>query len=59
MIIFLKILDGTGLYGSLIQDTFSFSCFLSALLIFIYLWRKGKLDMDQTAANEMLEIDEE
>jgi len=52
-----KILDGTGLYGSLIHSSFAFFFFGGALLIFCFLWKKGGLDMDEGPALHML-IDE-
>ncbi len=54
-----KILDGIGVYGGLLHFTFAAAFFGGALLIFIYLWRKGQLDMDETPAERMLEDDDE
>lgn len=54
-----KILDGAGVYGGLVHLTIAAVFFGSAVLIFIYLWRKGRLDMDQGPANKMLEEDDE
>lgn len=48
-------LDGLGIYGTLFH--FSFAAFFlgSAALIFLYLWRKGRLDFDEEPAIKMLE----
>lgn len=54
---FAQILDGIGVYGSLVHFSFAGFFFGVALLIFIYLWRKGKLDMDESPAEQMLEDD--
>ena len=52
-----KILDGIGIYGSIVHFSFAGLFFSAALLIFLYLWRKGKLDMDESPAEQMLEDD--
>ena len=52
-----KILDGVGLYGSLLHLVIAATFFGTAALIFFYLWRKGLLDMDQSPADKMLEND--
>ncbi|MEC7840225.1 MAG: hypothetical protein VX777_09335 [Chlamydiota bacterium] len=52
-----KTLDGIGVYGGLLHFAFAAAFFGGALLIFIYLWRKGRLDMDETPAKRMLEDD--
>lgn len=49
-----KTLDGIGIYGELLHFTMAAAFFGSALLIFINLWRKGKLDMDEGPAKHML-----
>lgn len=54
-----KTLDGEGIYGSLVHYTVAAAFFGSALLLFIYLWRKGRLDMDEGPAQKMLEDEEE
>lgn len=52
-------LDGTGLYGTLIHFAFSAAFFGSAVLIFLYLWKKGRLDMDEEPAARMVNDDDE
>lgn len=48
-------LDGLGIYGSLFHFTMAVAFFGSALMVFIYLWRKGNLDMNEGPALSMLE----
>ena len=52
-------LDGSGLYGALIHSAFTCALFGSALLTFIVLWRHGRLDMDDEAAEQMVHQEEE
>jgi nitrogen fixation-related uncharacterized protein len=49
-----KVLDGVGLYGELLHFIIALVSFGTAVLIFIYLWRKGRLDMDEGPAERML-----
>lgn len=51
-------LDGTGLYGTLLHTAFAAAFFGSAALIFFQLWRRGRLDMDEDAAIQMLKSEE-
>lgn len=51
--------DGSGLYGSLFNYAILSALFFSTLLVFVYLWRKGRLDMDEEAKWKMLEEDHE
>lgn len=48
-------LDGGGVYGSLLYYSLTIAYVGSAFLIFIYLYRKNRLDMDETAKEEMME----
>lgn len=48
-------LDGAGVYGSLLHYTFLLALMGSTLLVFVNLWRKGKLDMDEEAKMRMME----
>ncbi|MCB1111588.1 MAG: hypothetical protein H7A37_04055 [Chlamydiales bacterium] len=52
-------LDGGGVVGETLHYALSIAMFGSALLVFLYLWRKGRLDMDQDPANKMMETDED
>ncbi|MEM1281999.1 MAG: cbb3-type cytochrome oxidase assembly protein [Chlamydiota bacterium] len=54
-----KTLDGLGIYGGLLHFTIAATFFGGALIIFIYLWRKGRLDMDEGPAERMLNDDQE
>ena len=55
---FLAALDGWG-YTGLILDYGMIVAFSgSTLLLFIYFWKKGRLDFDETAKFEMLEEDD-
>lgn len=47
--------DGTGVYGSLLHYSVLFALMGSTLLVFIHLWRKGRLDMDEKAKYQMME----
>lgn len=51
----MNILDGSGLYGSLLGYGLTIAYAGSALLIFIYLLRKGRLGIDEEASLEMME----
>jgi hypothetical protein len=50
--------DGIGIYGAVLHYAFLFALIGSTLLVFIYLWRKGKLDMDEGAKEQMMKGDD-
>jgi hypothetical protein len=50
--------DGGGVYGSILYYSLTIAYVGSAFLIFVYLYKKGKLDMDETPKNHMMETDE-
>jgi len=50
--------DGGGIYGSFLQYSLFFALLGSALLVFFYFWRKGKLDMDEAPKMQMMNEDE-
>lgn len=52
------ITDEMGVYGSLLHYAMIIAFVGGAFLIFIYLWRKGRLDMDEAPKYEMMEDDE-
>lgn len=54
-----KTLDGTGIYGEVLHFSFAAFFFAGSFLIFIYLWNKGRLDMDEGPAVRMFEDDSE
>lgn len=54
-----KTLDGSGLYGSLIHSSVALFFGGSALLIFFFLWKKGRLDMNEEPALHMLKDEQD
>jgi len=50
--------DETGVYGSILHYALIFFFVGGAFIIFIYLWRKGRLDMDEEAKYQMMNDDE-
>lgn len=48
------VLDGGGECGSITHYVFILTLVGSAFLIFLYLWRKGKLDMDEEPKHTMM-----
>lgn len=50
-------LDGWGIYGMALDYAVIALFTLSALLAFIYFWRKGRLDMDEEPKMQMMEED--
>jgi len=53
----LAVLDGGGVYGSLLHYGLVIAFVGSAFLVFLYLWRKGRLDMDEGPKYQMMEED--
>lgn len=53
-----RILDGSGVYGGYLHYATVIFFVGTALLIFLYLWRKGRLDMDEEPKYQMLKNDE-
>lgn len=53
------LLDGSGLYGDLFYWSSTIALCGSAVLFFIYFWKKGRLDMDESPAEEMLQHSED
>ncbi len=49
--------DIGGVYGSLWHYSMVFTLMGSTVLVFIYLWRKGRLDMDEEAKYQMMQSD--
>jgi hypothetical protein len=47
-------LDGGGVYGSAIHYSFIILFVGGALIIFLYLWSKGRLDMDEEPKLQMM-----
>jgi hypothetical protein len=48
------VLDGSGECGSMVHYAFIVAFVGSAFLIFLYLWRKDKLDMDEEPKIKMM-----
>jgi hypothetical protein len=51
----LAVIDGFGVYGNYVHFSFVVLFVGSAFLIFLYLWNKGRLDMDEEAKFQMME----
>lgn len=47
--------DGAGLHGSIFHYAFVMAFVGSAFLIFLYLWRNGRLDMDEGPKHQMMQ----
>ena len=54
-----KVLDGGGVYGHFFHYSFLTALMGSAFLLFLYIWKKGRLDMDEEPKYQMFEDDEE
>lgn len=54
-----EFLDGGGVCGSTVHYGIIFFLVGSAFLIFLYLWKKGKLDMDEEPKITMMKKDED
>jgi hypothetical protein len=52
-------LDPSGIYGMLLHYALTFVLVVGAIVIFIELWRKGKLDMDESPKIQMMQVDEQ
>lgn len=55
----MNIRDGGGIYGSLWHYSMLFALIGSTLLVFLYLWSKGRLNMDEDAKDQMMKSEEE
>lgn len=51
--------DGIGIYGSLMHYGLVIAFAGSAFMVFLYLWRKGRLDMDEAPKIQMMQEDGE
>lgn len=51
--------DGAGIIGSLWHYSMLIALVGSTFLVFVYLWRKGSLDMDEEAKFQMMKPEEE
>lgn len=51
--------DSIGIYGTIFHYAMIFAFVGSALLAFIYFWKKGRLDMDELPKYEMMHHEDE
>jgi|GEM_PF-1482198 len=51
--------DGGGVYGSIFYYSMTIAYVGSAFFIFIYLYRSGKLNMDESPKNQMMQPENE
>ena len=51
-------IDGMGVYGSLLHYMLVIAYVGSAFLVFIYLWNKKRLDMDEEPKFQMMQNEE-
>ena len=54
----LAVIDGIGVYGNFFHYALVISLVSSAFLIFLYLWRKKRLDMDEEPKFQMMQDEE-
>lgn len=47
--------DSSGIYGAIFHYSLIFAIAGSALLAFLYFWRKGALDMDESPKMQMMQ----
>lgn len=50
--------DTLGIYGALLHYSLIIASVSSTFLIFLHLWRKGKLDMDEEPKEQMMYKDD-
>lgn len=50
--------DAIGVYGSTLHYALVIAFVGSAFILFLYLWKKGKLDMDEEPKYQMMEDDQ-
>lgn len=51
--------DSSGIYGGIYSYAIIFSIVGSSLLAFLYLWAKGRLDMDEEPKMQMMQEEQE
>jgi len=49
------VIDSMGVYGSVFHYSFVIAFVSSAFVVFVYLWRKKKLDMDEEPKYQMMQ----
>lgn len=55
----LGFLDGGGIYGYVFVNASVVALVGSAFILFFFLWRKGRLDMDESPKFQMMSEEEE
>jgi len=55
---FLAVIDGAGVYGSILHYALVIAFVGSAFIIFLYLWKIKRLDMDEEPKYQMMKEDE-
>lgn len=58
MMLYSLALDPSGIYGMLLHYAMTVVLVGGAIVIFIQLWRKGRLDMDESPKIQMMQTDE-
>lgn len=58
MINLLAVIDGEGVYGTFLTYALTIFFVGSAFIMFIYLWTKGRLDMDEEPKLQMMKVEE-
>lgn len=58
MNVHLAIIDGIGVYGNFLHYGLVISLVGSAFLIFLYLWKKKRLDLDEEPKFQMMQEEE-
>lgn len=53
----IAVIDGSGVYGAMLHYATVIFLVGSALIIFVYLWSKGRLNMDEGPKFEMMQPD--
>jgi len=55
----LAVIDGYGVYGNYLHYGLVVAFVGSAFILFVYLWSKGRLDMDESPKFDMMNEDQE
>lgn len=59
MSVTLALVDGVGIYGSIMHYALVIAFVGSAFIVFLYCWHKGRLDMDEEPKYQMMQSDEQ
>jgi hypothetical protein len=51
------VIDGFGIYGNLLHYAFVISLVGGAFIIFFYLWKSGRLGIDEEAKYQMMDVE--